>query len=73
MSGDLPQRINQHKSKTFEGFSAAYHCDRLVWFERYATPHAAIAREKQLKGWQKEKKTLLIEAENKTWIDLSQG
>jgi putative endonuclease len=51
MTGDLDKRIFEHKDKLFEGFSADYNCDRLVWFERYAHASSAIAREKQQKGW----------------------
>ena len=71
MTGNLEQRIWQHKNKEYEGFSAAYNCVRLVWFERYATPATAIAREKQLKGWIRAKKIALIETSNPTWFDLS--
>jgi putative endonuclease len=42
-----------------------------MWFERYTTALAAIAREKQIKRWRREKKVLLIELENPTWEDLS--
>ena len=56
-----------------EGFSSTYHCDRLVWFERFVDVGNAIAREKQLKGWVRAKKVALIEKENPTWEDLSDG
>ncbi len=73
MTGDLLKRSFQHKDKTFEGFSSKYNCDRLVWFERFTGPRNAIAREKQLKGWRREKKIALIEKVNPTWADLSEG
>ncbi len=73
MTGDLLKRVFQHKDKTFEGFSADYNCDRLVWFERFMDPRNAIAREKQLKGWRREKKLALIETTNPAWVDLSEG
>ncbi len=73
MTGDLLKRVFQHKDKTFEGFSADYNCDRLVWFERFGHPGGAIAREKQLKGWRREKKIALIEKTNPAWADLSEG
>jgi putative endonuclease len=73
VTGDLPKRVFQHKDKTFEGFSAQYNCDRLVWFERFGDPRNAIAREKQLKGWRREKEIALIEKSNPTWADLSEG
>ena len=73
MTGDLSRRVLQHKKKTYEGFSSTYNCNRLVWFERYVHPGSAIHREKQLKGWRREKKIALIEKANPTWNDLSEG
>jgi putative endonuclease len=73
MTGDLLRRIFEHKQKKYEGFSATYNCNRLVWFERFASPDGAIQREKQLKGWIRAKKIALIEKSNPTWNDLSEG
>jgi len=73
VSSDLETRIHQHKSKEYKGFSATYGCNRLVMFETYATPEAAINREKQLKGWTRARKIALVEATNPTWIDLSEN
>jgi putative endonuclease len=60
------------KDRELPGFSAMYHCDRLVWFEHYQYVGNAIAREKQMKGWRREKKLALIDAMNASWIDLSE-
>ena len=70
-TSDLKERVKQHREGRFEGFTSEYGCDRLVWFERFTTPSAAIAREKQIKRWRREKKVFLIERENPTWEDLS--
>ena len=70
-SGNLPRRIMQHREGWFEGFTKSYLCYRLVWFERFSTASAGIAREKQIKRWRREKKIALIERENPTWEDLS--
>jgi putative endonuclease len=67
----LEARIAQHKTKDFAGFSATYNCNRLVFYEEYAAPEAAINREKQLKGWTRAKKIALIEKTNSSWTDLS--
>jgi putative endonuclease len=72
ITGNLRKRVFEHKRKLHEGFSATYNCNRLVWFERFVGPNAAIAREKQLKGWTRAKKIALIASANPTWIDLSQ-
>ncbi len=73
VTGNLLRRVFEHKQKTHEGFSAKYNCNRLVWFERFSSPRGAIAREKQLKGWNRAKKIALIEKANPTWSDLSEG
>ncbi len=73
VTGDLHRRVFQHKWREHEGFTARYNCDRLVWFERYADVLEAIDREKELKGWRREKKIALIEAANPAWVDLSCG
>lgn len=72
ITSDLQRRLWQHSAKCFEGFSSRYHCNRLIWFERFADPLTAIAREKQLKRWRREKKETLIAISNPTWQDLSQ-
>jgi putative endonuclease len=70
--GDLPQRVFQHKSGETEGFSATYKCVRLVYCEAYDDVHKAIAREKQLKRWRREKKIALIGKVNPRWQDLAE-
>ena len=72
MTGDLELRVRQHKGGASDGYSKWYRCNRLVWFERHSSVHVAIAREKQLKGWCRAKKIVLIERDNPTWIDLSE-
>jgi putative endonuclease len=71
VTGDPLKRVFQHKWKEHGGFTARYNCDRLVWFERHQDVQAAIAREKELKGWRRSKKIALIESVNPTWDDLS--
>jgi putative endonuclease len=61
----------EHKWKEHDGFTERYNCDRLVWFETYQDIRNTIAREKQLKGWRRDKKIALIEKSNPVWIDLS--
>ena len=71
VTSNLQKRMFQHKWKEFDGFSARYNCDRLVWFESHQDIRIAIAREKQLKNWRREKKIVLIEKMNPAWVDLS--
>ncbi len=73
VTGSLHKRVFEHKRKWYEGFSSTYQCNRLVWYEGFVHANNAIAREKQLKGWARAKKTALIEKSNPTWEDLSEG
>jgi putative endonuclease len=72
MSSDLRNRMWKHKNKTFEGFTANWNVCRLVYYEIYEDVRSAINREKQLKGWRRDKKIALIEKMNKNWQDLSE-
>jgi len=67
----LSQRVREHRSGDFGGFTSDYKVHRLVYFERFVDVRTAISREKQLKRWRREKKIALIERENPTWEDLS--
>lgn len=69
----LDIRMLQHRFKTVEGFTKRYNITRLVYYERHAHIRAAIAREKQIKGWTRQRKIALIEASNPTWKDLAEG
>jgi putative endonuclease len=59
-------------SGEFEGFAAKYHCNRLLYYEKFDDVFKAIGREKQLKGWRREKKVALIERMNPRWCDLAE-
>jgi putative endonuclease len=71
LTNDLAHRVNEHRTRDTPGFTSTYHVDRLVWFEEFADPAAAISREKQLKSWRRAKKIKLIESTNPSWEDLS--
>ncbi len=73
VTGNLLRRVFQHKWREHDGFTARYNCDRLVWFERHGDANQAIAREKELKGWRRERKVALVENANAVWEDLSRG
>jgi putative endonuclease len=72
MTNDIEVRVAQHKSGEFEGFASKYGCNRLVYCEKYQEVRCAIGREKQLKGWRREKKIRLIESQNPRWADLAE-
>jgi putative endonuclease len=71
ITNSLERRVWQHKHHEFPGFTAKYGVDRLLYFERFDDVRVAIDREKQLKGWKRQKKIALIEAQNPQWVDLS--
>jgi putative endonuclease len=72
MTNNLYVRVAQHKSGEIEGFSSKYGCNRLVYWERFDEVLKAIDREKELKGWRRAKKIVLIEAMNSRWTDLAE-
>jgi putative endonuclease len=71
VTSNLYLRVMQHKEGALEGFTAAYGCKRLLYFEGYGNIRTAIAREKQLKGWRREKKFNLIGTINPEFKDLA--
>ena len=70
VTNDLRFRVQQHRQGTADSFTGRYRVQRLVYFERHPYIHDAIAREKQLKGWRRQRKIELIEQTNPTWEDL---
>ena len=67
---DLVRRMEQHKSLAVPGFTRTYLVTSLVYCERFGDVNEAIAREKQLKGWNRAWKIKLIERSNPDWDDL---
>ena len=64
MANDLGRRIYQHKHKLVPGFTQRYNVDKLVYYEATHDVHAAIAREKEVKKWRREKKDSLVNTMN---------
>jgi putative endonuclease len=71
VTNDLQRRVYEHKQKLIPGFTAKYNITKLVCFEATADVLSAIAREKQIKGWLRVKKTNLTESTNPQWLDLA--
>jgi putative endonuclease len=69
----LEKRIFQHRQHATNGFTSKYDVDRLLYWESYDDIRKAIDREKQLKGWRREKKVRLISSLNPHWVDLSRS
>ena len=73
VTNDLERRLFEHKNKLVPGFSSKYKIDKLVYYEETPDVQAAIAREKQLKSWRREKKDALVASFNPEWKDLHNG
>lgn len=71
ITGDLRRRVWQHKNKLALGFTSRYNLTRLVYYEQFIYPDAAISREKEIKGWRRSKKIALIQSMNPKWDDLA--
>ena len=69
-SKTIARRVIQHKLGVNEGFTKKYKVDRLVLFRNFSDIVKAIAREKQIKSWRREKKVALINSMNPAWQDL---
>ncbi len=67
---DLAARIEQHKQEIFDGFTAKYGCDKLVWFMEFHTRDEAFKKERQIKKWKRAYKLNVIELENPYWQDI---
>jgi putative endonuclease len=65
--------VREHRSGAFSGYTLRYNVERLIVLEIFSDIRVAIAREKELKGWRREKKLALIQAVNPAWIDLAQA
>jgi putative endonuclease len=73
VTGNLKRRVWQHKNKQVKGFTQKYNIDKLIYYETFSDVWSAIAREKQIKGWVRQRKLDLIATMNVEWHDLSEG
>ncbi|MGQ9643272.1 MAG: GIY-YIG nuclease family protein [Ignavibacterium sp.] len=70
ITNDLIRRVYEHRNKLLKGFTSKYNLTQLVYYELIYDVNAAIRREKEIKGWRREKKNNLIESINPDWKDL---
>lgn len=71
MTNNLERRMYEHKNKLVDGFTKKYNVNKLVYYEQGMDAYAAIAREKEIKKWRREKKNKLVMTMNPEWKDLS--
>ena len=70
VTNDLQRRMYEHKHKIIDGFTKRYNINKLVYYEYTSDIKAAIAREKQLKGWTRIKKNELVQESNPEWKEI---
>jgi putative endonuclease len=73
VTSDLEKRASQHKNNAVEGFTKKYGVHHLVYYELHGDMLSAIAREKQIKKWNRAWKLELVESQNPIWKDLWEG
>lgn len=71
VTNNLARRLIEHQQGLVKGFTKKYNLRKLVYYEHTPDVNAAIAREKEIKKWRREKKNALVEALNPDWLDLS--
>ena len=71
VTNNLERRLYEHKNKLVDGFTKRYNLNKLVYYEATTDVISAIEREKQIKGWTREKRDCLIATMNPQWRDLS--
>ena len=67
----LERRASEHRLRTENGFTKRYKVGKLVYYESTNDIRAAIEREKEIKGWSRQKKAALVESMNPRWKDLA--
>ena len=72
VTNNLERRLYEHKNMLADGFTKKYKVHQLVYFEQTNDIRSALEREKELKGWKRSKKNLLVETINPNWEDLSE-
>jgi putative endonuclease len=73
VTNDLLRRVMEHKEGKIIGFTSKYNIKKLIYYEEGNSIDEALYREKQIKGWMRQKKIDLIEELNPDWADLIEG
>jgi putative endonuclease len=47
--------MSEHRNKIAPGFTSKYNVNKLVWYKVLSNSYDAIAAEKKIKGWRREK------------------
>ena len=72
MTNKIERRVFEHKNKLVKGFTSKYNVANLVYYKSFSEVLDALAREKQMKKWNRQWKIDLIEIGNPDWNDLAE-
>jgi putative endonuclease len=70
VTNDIARRVQEHRTAGNDSFTGRYRLTRLIYVETTADIWEALAREKQIKGWRRDKKSALITAQNPRWEEV---
>ena len=70
VTNDLDRRVQEHRTPDNQSFTTRYNCHKLVYYEEYSSINEAIAREKQIKSWNRARKDRIIDGINPDRKDL---
>ena len=70
VTNNIVRRLYEHKNGLVEGFTKRYNVHKLIYLEETSDVNSAISREKQLKGWTRNKKETLINSINPQWNEI---
>jgi len=73
VTNNLESRLAEHyfNRGDLKTFAGKFYCYNLIYFEEFQYVNDAIAREKELKGWNRTKKEALIKTKNPDWTFLN--
>ena len=70
VTNNLVNRVAEHRTRDNKSFTSRYNCHKLVYYEEYSSILEAIAREKQIKSWNRGRKERMIDDMNPERVDL---
>lgn len=71
VTNNICRRVYEHKLHLIKNsFTDTYNLEYCIYYEVFPDINSAIAREKQLKKWNRAKKEALINAKNPEWETL---
>lgn len=60
VSSNIKRRFQEHRRGRGGRYTKLFKSDKILYSERFSTKREALGREKQIKGWRREKKENLI-------------